>query len=62
VAARESAEFMYLLNPATRGLEDRDPQLAADLRNSIGEALADHLGPDRVQTPSATWVVSAVAP
>jgi SAM-dependent methyltransferase len=56
-----AAEFLYTLNPATDGLADRDPQLAQNIRDSIGEVLAEHLGPAGVETPSATWVVSAVA-
>lgn len=57
-----AVDFIYALNPATAGLEDRDPQVARDLRRSLGEVLADYLGPGGVETPSATWLVTAQAP
>jgi SAM-dependent methyltransferase len=57
-----AVDFMYALNPATAGLDDRDAQLARDIRQSLGEVFADYLGPDGVETPSATWLVKAVAP
>lgn len=56
----ESAvEFMYRLNPATAGLDDTDPELAATLRDAVGKALEPHFGPNGVETDSATWIVHA---
>ncbi len=58
----EAVDFMYTLNPALAGFDERDPELAATIRGSIGDVLADHLGAEGVETDSATWVVTAEVP
>ncbi len=57
-----AVQFLMGINPATAGIAERDPELAARLFADVADVLRPHLTDTGVVTDSATWVVTATNP